>query len=69
MAKGSSATLAAKFAPVAKALQDNEDTIIAELLAVEGTAQDIGGYFHPNDELAAKAMRPSATLNAIIDAI
>jgi len=69
LAKGSSATLAAKFAPVAKALQDNEDTIIAELLAVEGKAQDIGGYFHPNDELAAKAMRPSATLNAIIDAI
>jgi isocitrate dehydrogenase len=69
LAKGSSATLAAKFAPVAKALQDNEDKIIEELLAVEGKAQDIGGYFHPNDELAAKAMRPSSTLNAIIDAI
>jgi isocitrate dehydrogenase len=69
LAKGSSATLAAKFAPVAKALQDNEDKIIEELLAVEGKAQDIGGYFHPNDELASKAMRPSATLNAIIDAI
>ena len=40
-----------------------------ELLAVEGKPQDVGGYFHPNDELAAKAMRPSATLNAIIDAI
>jgi isocitrate dehydrogenase len=40
-----------------------------ELLAVEGQPQDVGGYFHPNDELAAKAMRPSATLNAIIDAI
>ena len=69
LAKGSSATLAAKFAPVAKALQENEEKIIEELLAVEGKAQDIGGYFHPNDELAAKAMRPSATLNAIIDAI
>jgi len=69
LAEGSSATLAAKFAPVAKALKENEDKIIEELLAVEGKAQDIGGYFHPNDELAAKAMRPSATLNAIIDAI
>ena len=69
LATGSSATLAEKFAPVAKALKENEDKIIEELLAVEGQAQDIGGYFHPNDELAAKAMRPSATLNAIIDAI
>jgi len=61
--------LAEKFAPVAQALKENEETIIAELLAVEGKAQDIGGYFHPNDELAEKAMRPSATLNAIIDGI
>ena len=69
LANGSNAKLAEKFAPVAKALQDNEDKIIEELLAVEGKAQDIGGYFHPNDELAAKAMRPSATLNGIIDGI
>ncbi len=69
LANGSSPKLAEKFAPVAKALKENEDKIIEELLAVEGKAQDIGGYFHPNDELAAKAMRPSATLNAIIDAI
>ena len=69
LANGSSPKLAEKFAPVAKALKDNEDKIIEELLAVEGKPQDIGGYFHPNDELAAKAMRPSATLNAIIDAI
>jgi len=69
LANGSSATLAAKFAPVAAALKENEAKIIEELLAVEGKAQDIGGYFHPNDELAAKAMRPSATLNEIIDAI
>jgi len=47
----------------------NEAKIIEELLAVEGQAQDIGGYFNPNDELAQKAMRPSATLNAIIDGI
>ena len=69
LSTGADAELAEKFAPVAKALKDNEDTIIAELLAVEGQAQDIGGYFNPNEELAEKAMRPSATLNAIIDAI
>ncbi|MBU1667458.1 NADP-dependent isocitrate dehydrogenase [bacterium] len=69
LAASDNTELAEKFAPVAKALKENEDTIMAELLAVEGKAQDIGGYFHPNDELAEKAMRPSATLNAIIDAI
>jgi len=69
LANGEDAELAEKFAPVAKALKENEDKIIEELLAVEGKAQDVGGYFHPNDELAAKAMRPSPTLNKIIDAI
>ncbi|CAA6817825.1 MAG: Isocitrate dehydrogenase [NADP] (EC; Monomeric isocitrate dehydrogenase [NADP] (EC [uncultured Sulfurovum sp.] len=69
LANGADAELAAKFAPVAAELKAKEATIIEELLAVEGQAQDIGGYFHPNDELAEKAMRPSATLNAIIDAI
>ncbi|MBD3823079.1 MAG: NADP-dependent isocitrate dehydrogenase [Epsilonproteobacteria bacterium] len=69
LAEGSNAELAAKFAPVAKALVENEAKIMEELMAVEGKPQNIGGYFHPNDELAEKAMRPSATLNAIIDAI
>ncbi len=69
LANGDNAELAEKFAPVAQALKDNEAKIIEELLAVEGNPQDIGGYFHPNDELAEKAMRPSATLNAIINAI
>jgi isocitrate dehydrogenase len=69
LANGENAALAEKFAPVAKALKDNEAKIIEELLAVEGKAQDIGGYFNPNEELAQKAMRPSATLNAIIDGI
>jgi len=69
LANGADAELAEKFAPVAAALKENEAKIIEELLSVEGKAQDIGGYFHPNDELAEKAMRPSATLNAIIDAI
>ena len=57
------------FAPVVQALKDNEAKIIEELLSVEGKAQDIGGYYHPNDELAEKTMRPSATLNGIIDGI
>lgn len=69
LANGNNAELAEKFAPVAKALKENEDKIIEELLAVEGKAVDMGGYYHPNDELAQKAMRPSATLNAIIDGI
>ena len=64
LANGNNAELAEKFAPVAQALKENEDKIIEELLAV-----DMGGYSHPNDELAQKAMRPSATLNAIIDGI
>ncbi len=69
MANGANAELAEKFAPVAQALKDNEDTIIAELLAVEGKAQDIGGYYNPDDAKAEAAMRPSATLNSIIDGI
>jgi len=69
LANGANAELAAKFAPIAQTLNENETKIIEELLSVEGKAQDIGGYFHPNDEKAEAAMRPSATLNAIIDAI
>ncbi|MCW8839222.1 MAG: NADP-dependent isocitrate dehydrogenase, partial [Thiovulaceae bacterium] len=69
LAECDNAELAAKFAPVAKELTEKEDQIISELLAVEGKAQDIGGYFHPDDAKAEAAMRPSATLNAIIDAI
>jgi isocitrate dehydrogenase len=61
--------LADKFTPVADALAKNEEKILSELLAAEGEAKDIGGYYHPDDAKAAAAMRPSATLNAIIDAI
>jgi isocitrate dehydrogenase len=63
------ADLAAKFAPVVKALTENEAKIMEELLAVEGKTQDIGGYFHPDCAKTEKAMRPSATLNAIIASI
>ena len=69
LAEGKDAELAAKFAPVAKALTENEDKIMGELLASEGSPKDIGGYFRPDNAKAEKAMRPSATLNAIIDAI
>ncbi|HIP46001.1 MAG TPA: hypothetical protein EYG95_00400, partial [Campylobacterales bacterium] len=68
-ANGNDAELAAKFAPVAAALKDNEAKIIEELLAMEGKAQDIGGYYNPDDAKAEAAMRPSATLNKIIDNI
>jgi len=54
---------------VAQQLAANEDKIIQELNDAQGQPVDIGGYYHPNDELAARVMRPSATLNAIVDAI
>ncbi len=61
--------LKARFTEVAKQLAANEDKIIQELKDAQGQPVDIGGYYHPDFELAAKAMRPSATLNAIVDAI
>lgn len=63
------AELAAKFAPVAQTLAENEAKIMEELLSVEGKAQDIGGYYHPDIAKVTAAMRPSATLNAIIASI
>jgi len=57
------AELKAKFEPLAKALAENEAKITEELIAAQGKAQNIGGYYNPNGELAGKAMRPSATLN------
>jgi isocitrate dehydrogenase len=61
--------LAAKFAKVAKQLEDNEAKINAELLAAQGKPVDLGGYYHPDEAKVSKAMRPSPTLNAIIDSI
>ncbi|MBX3340743.1 MAG: NADP-dependent isocitrate dehydrogenase [Nitrospira sp.] len=61
--------IAERFTKIAKDLGDNEKKIDGELLAAQGRPQDVGGYYHPNDAKAAKALRPSATLNAIIDAI
>ena len=61
--------LQAKFAKAAKELAENEAKINAELIAAQGKPQDIGGYYRPDFEKASRAMRPSATLNAIIDSI
>ncbi len=61
--------LQARFVKIAKEMVDNEAKINGELLAAQGKPVDVGGYYHPNDAKAAKAMRPSATLNAIVDAI
>ncbi|MBK7392271.1 MAG: NADP-dependent isocitrate dehydrogenase [Chloracidobacterium sp.] len=63
------AEITAKFAPVAKALQENEAKINEELIAAQGKPQDVGGYYHPDTEKAYAAMRSSATLNAIVDGI
>jgi isocitrate dehydrogenase len=60
--------LQARFAPLAKALAENEQKIIDELKAVQGKKVDIGGYFQPDPAMTEAVMRPSATLNAIIDA-
>ncbi|MFN2561168.1 MAG: NADP-dependent isocitrate dehydrogenase [Jatrophihabitans sp.] len=63
------AELAATFRPVADALGRDEATIVAELNAVQGASVDIGGYYRPDAALAADAMRPSPTLNAVLDAV
>ncbi|WP_316797913.1 NADP-dependent isocitrate dehydrogenase [Pedobacter frigidisoli] len=60
------AELQARFAPLAKVLTENETKITGELIASQGKAQQIGGYYHPSDELAGKAMRPSETLNSAL---
>lgn len=55
--------LAAVFAPLAESLTAQESKINEELIAAQGQPQDIGGYYFPNNDLAAKAMRPSASFN------
>ena len=61
--------LAAKFAPVANAMLENETKINEELIGAQGTAQNIDGYYRPDEAKTYAAMRPSATLNAIVDAL
>lgn len=60
------ADLATHFQPIAKALGEKQDAILSELAAVQGSAADLGGYFHPDREKLARVMRPSKTLNEII---
>jgi len=61
--------LQSKFTPVAKQLAKNEAEIMMELNAAQGKPQDIGGYYLPDDDMTEKAMRPSKTLNNIVDAL
>jgi isocitrate dehydrogenase len=61
--------LQARFATVARQLAENEAKIIAELNAAQGRPVDLGGYYRPKPALVSRAMRPSPTLNAIVDAI
>ncbi len=60
------AELAASFAQVAEALTGNEDTIVSELLAVQGSPVDIAGYYHPDVTKVAEIMRPSSTLSEVL---
>jgi isocitrate dehydrogenase len=60
------AELAAKFAPLAKTLAENEEKIVAELAAAQGSPADIGGYYAPDPEKTTAVMRPSATFNAAL---
>ena len=68
-ADSSDIDLAERFEAAARALSENESAILDELNAAQGMPVDIGGYYNPDEALAAAAMRPSATLNAIIDSI
>ena len=63
------AALKAKFAPLAKALTDNEAKIVAELNGAQGKPVDIHGYYHPDLSLVSKAMRPSETFNKALAAL
>ncbi|MBV6495981.1 MAG: Isocitrate dehydrogenase [NADP] [Pyrinomonadaceae bacterium] len=66
-AQSADAEISVVFSPIAAALKENEDKINEELIGAQGKPQDIGGYYHPDTEKTYAAMRPSATLNKIID--
>ncbi|HEY5768340.1 MAG TPA: NADP-dependent isocitrate dehydrogenase [Terrimicrobium sp.] len=68
-AQDQDAELKAIFTPIAEKLTANEEKIVGELIAVQGKPVDIGGYYRPDDAKASAAMRPSATLNEILEAI
>ena len=63
------AELAERFAPLAERLEADEETILSELSEVQGSAVELGGYYHPDSEKAAAAMRPSPTFNAALESL
>ena len=69
VAQTDDAALAAQFGPLAKQLADNEQTIVAELAAVQGKPADIGGYYLPDTAKLETIMRPSATLNKVLASV
>jgi isocitrate dehydrogenase len=68
-AQESDADLATRFVPVAAAMTQDEEKIISELNGAQGSPQDVGGYYFPDEARVAAAMCPSATLNAIIEGV
>ena len=68
-AQSDDSDLSEKFAPIAETLAAQELAIVSELNDAQGDAVNIGGYYHPSEELTANAMRPSATLNSTLDSI
>jgi isocitrate dehydrogenase len=68
-AQGKDAELKGRFGPIARRLAEGEKAITAELIAAQGKPVDLGGYYQPDAVKTSKAMRPSATLNAIVDSI
>ncbi len=68
-AQDDDAELKAHFAPIAEKMIANEQQIVAELDAPQGSPQDIGGYYHPDPAKVAVAQRPSALLNSIIASV
>lgn len=69
LAASDNADLKSEFAGLAEALSSNEAKIVEELTSVQGKAMDIGGYYQPDEAKTESAMRPSATLNAAVDAV
>lgn len=65
-AQDKDSALAEKFAGLAKKLAEEEQTITSELMAAQGSPEDLGGYYLPVEERVSEAMRPSATLNGIL---
>jgi len=68
-AQDTDAELKSIFGPVATEMEANESQITSELIGAQGSPQDIGGYYHPDPVKTSKVMRPSKTLNQIIDSI